>query len=100
MTTQVIFKLDKKLKDQAMKKAQSEGVALSSVLKMATKAFVAGDLNVGLVTEERFNAKTRKEMDRIMKDIKAGKNLSPKFSNVDNAFAWLNSHGKNKKSWS
>ena len=100
MTTQVIFKLDKKLKDQAMKKAQSEGVALSSVLKMATKAFVAGDLNVGLVTGERFNAKTRKEMDRIMKDIKAGKNLSPKFSNVHDAFAWLNSHGKNKKSWS
>lgn len=99
MTTQVIFRLDKKLKDQAMKKAESKGIALSSVLKMATKAFVNGDLDIGLVREERFNPKTRKELDKALKDIKTGKNLSPKFVSVDEAFAWLSKSGKSNKSW-
>jgi len=89
MTTQVIFKLDKTLKAQAMKRAQNEGVALSAVLKMATKAFVAGDLRIGLVREEKFNAKTRKELDQALKDIKAGKNLSPRFSNAEDAISYL-----------
>ena len=91
MTTQVIFKLDKKLKDKAMRKAQTEGVALSSILKMATKAFVEGELNVGLVREERFNAKTRKEIDQALKDIKSGKNLSPTFDNAKDAINYLKS---------
>ena len=99
MIDQVIFKIDKKLKDQAMKKAQSEGIAFASVLKMATKAFVKGNLKVELVQEEKFNAKTRKELDQILQDIKAGKNLSPTFTNANEAFAWLNKHGKHKKSW-
>ena len=57
MITQVIFKVDKKLKDQAMKKAEKEGISFSSVLKMATKAFVEDKLNVGLVVEDKFNKK-------------------------------------------
>ena len=67
MTTQVIFKIEKKLKEQAMKKAQSKGIALASMLKFATKAFVAGQLDVGLVGTEVFNAKTRREMEKISK---------------------------------
>lgn len=53
-------------------------------------------MNVGLVTEEKFNVKTRKEIEQALKDIKAHKNLSPRFNNVEEAFAWLNKHGKNK----
>lgn len=82
MTTQVIFKIDKKLKDQAMKKAQTEGIAFASVLKLATKAFVAGDLDVALVEKEEFNAKTRREIEAAIRDIEAGRNLSPKFKTV------------------
>ena len=82
MTTQVIFKIDKKLKAQAMKKAQKEGLPFGVVLKLATKAFVDGNLNVGLVKEERFNAKTAREIDQAIKDIKAGRNLSPVFTSA------------------
>lgn len=89
MTSQVIFKLDKQLKEQAMKKAQKEGIAFSSILKMATKAFVDGALNVGLVAEESFNAKTHKEINQALKDIKSGKNLSPRFKTADAAIAYL-----------
>lgn len=91
MTTQVIFKIDKKLKHQAMKKAQGEGVPYSVVLKFATQAYVNGDLDMKLVSQPRLNAKTRRELKQTMKDIEQGKNLSPAFDNVDDAIAYLKS---------
>ncbi len=91
MTTQVIFKIDSKLKEQAMKKAQKEGVAFSSVLQHATKAFVEGKLNVELVAHPPFNARTKKIIDQALKEIKEGKNLSPAFDNAKDAIAYLKS---------
>jgi antitoxin component of RelBE/YafQ-DinJ toxin-antitoxin module len=91
MNTQVIFNLDKKLKEQAMKKAQNQGLSFGVILKLATKAFVDGDLNVGLISKEEFNPSTRKEIEKALKDIKAGKNLSPKFSSAKEAIAYLKS---------
>ena len=84
MVTQVIFKIDKKLKDKAMAKAQNEGIAFSSVLKFATKAFVDGDFELGLVGSgsEKFNATTSREIKRALADIAKGKNMSPSFSSV------------------
>ena len=89
MTTQVIFKIDKKLKDQAMRKAKDEGIAFSSVLKLATKAFVENQINIGLVGEEVFNKKTRRELEKISKDIKLGNNLSSKFKTVEEIKKYL-----------
>ncbi len=76
MTTQVIFKIDKKLKDQAMKKAQSEGLPFGMVLKLATKA---------------FNVTSSKTINKALKDIKNGKNLSPRFTTTEEAVAYLKS---------
>lgn len=89
MNTQVIFKIDKKLKDQAMKKAQSEGLPFGVVLKLATKAFVEGNLNIGIVANESFNKSTTKDINKALADIKAGKNLSPRFSNANEGIAFL-----------
>ena len=89
MTTQVIFKIDKKLKDKAMAKAQHEGIAFASVLKLATKAFVDGDFAVGLIINEEFNPQTKKMLARELKDIKNNKNLSPSFNNAKDAVAYL-----------
>lgn len=89
MTTQVIFKIDKRLKDKAMKKAQVEGLAFASVLKLATQAYVNGELDVELVARPKLNAKTRREIEQALRDIKAGKNLSPAFDNVNDAIAYL-----------
>lgn len=97
MTSQVIFKLDKTLKAQAMKKAQKEGVALSAVLKLATKAFVDGELNVGLVTEEKFNAKTARDIRQAIKDLKEGKNLSPVFHSAEEMINYLDGVAKSKR---
>ncbi len=89
MTTQVIFKIDKALKDKAMAKAQREGIAFASVLKLATKAFVKGDLNLGLVGSDQFNAVSNKEMKQALKDIAKGRNLSSSFSSAKEAVKFL-----------
>ncbi len=91
MVTQVIFKIDKKLKDKAMAKAQNEGIAFASILKLATKAFVDGDLSFGLVGSEKFNASTSREIKRALKDISQGKNMSPSFSSAKEAIKYLKS---------
>ncbi len=91
MNTQVIFNLDKKLKEQAMKKAQSQGLSFGVILKLATKAFVDGDFNVGLISKEEFNPVTRKSVEKALKDIKEGKNVSPKFNSAKDAIAYLKS---------
>ncbi len=53
MNTQIVFKIDSKIKTQAMKRAKREGVPFASVLKMATKAFAEGELSIDLVEEVR-----------------------------------------------
>jgi hypothetical protein len=87
MTTKVIFNIDKKLKEKAMQKAQSEGIALTSVLKFATKAFVDGELSLGL----KFNSKTRQIIQDSLDDIALKKNLSSRFKSAKEAARYLNS---------
>lgn len=89
MTTQVIFKINKQLKDRAMKKAHGEGVPFASVLKLATKAYVEGTLDVGIVSNPPFNRKTRQEIIRVLGEIDARKGLSPRFKNAREAMAYL-----------
>lgn len=91
MNTQVIFKLDKKLKDLAMKKAQHEGLPFGVVLKLATKAFVEGTLDIGIITNESFNSSTSKKIAKAIADIKKKENLSPRFSSTKDAIAYLKS---------
>jgi hypothetical protein len=53
MNTQIVFKTDKTLKDQAMKKAQLEGLTLKAVLSQLMKYYVEGKLSFGIqMTEE------------------------------------------------
>lgn len=75
MTTQVVFKVDPKIKAQAMRRAKREGIPFASVLKMMTQAFAEGEYSVKLVKEEKFNAKTARELRSALKDIEKGKNL-------------------------
>ena len=90
MTTQVIFKIEPKLKRQAVQKAKREGTTYSSVLKFATMAYVGGEFSVGLVRENEVpNAKTARELRRMRADVLAGRNLSPGFDNATDMIAYL-----------
>jgi len=89
MITQVIFKIDKKLKGQAMAKAQNDGIAFATILKFATKAFVDGDLNLGLIGSKKFNTTTSREIKNILKDTSKNKNISSGFSSAKEAIKFL-----------
>ncbi|HAZ16697.1 MAG: hypothetical protein A3H59_03685 [Candidatus Jacksonbacteria bacterium RIFCSPLOWO2_02_FULL_43_9] len=91
MTTQVIFKIDKTLKDRAMKKAQEKGIPFSAVLKLATKAFVDDRLDIDVAMQPQLNEKTRKMLKQAVEDIKQGKNLSPVFDNARDMNKYLDS---------
>ena len=43
------------------------------------------------MAQPRLNAKTRRELLAISKDIRRGKNLSPAFANAKDAIAFLQS---------
>jgi antitoxin component of RelBE/YafQ-DinJ toxin-antitoxin module len=89
MTSQVVFRIDKNLKDKATKKAQAEGIPFTAVLTLATQAYVKGDLSIQLISHPKLNAKTRRELLKASKDIRQGKNLSPAFDNAKEAIAYL-----------
>ena len=89
MTTQVIFTIKKELKEKAMRKARSFGLPFSSVLNLATRAFVDGKINIGVMENTPFNDKTAKEIRSALSDIAKGKNLSPAFDNMEDAIAYL-----------
>ena len=89
MTTQVIFTMDRNLKDKAMRKARSFGLPFSSVLNLATRAFVDGKINIGVVDNQSFNDKTAREIRSALSDIAKGKNLSSRFSSAKEAINYL-----------
>jgi len=92
MTSQVVFKVDQKLKTQAMKKAEQEGITLSTVLKLATQAFVDGDLAVGLSGKpERLNERARRRVQKALNEAREGKDLSPAFKSGEEMLAYLRS---------
>lgn len=73
-----------------MKRAQAEGISFSSVLMLATKSFVEGGLNVEVVQRPVINEKTRKMLDRELKEIRERKNISPRFKSAKDMIAHLN----------
>lgn len=92
MTTQVIFRIDPKIKAQAQKKAKNSGLTFSDILQMATYAYVRDDFEPVLMRkEERLNLKTHRELIKISNDIKKGKNLSGPFYSAQEMDKFLDS---------
>ena len=91
MTTQIIFKIDSKLKKAAQAKAKAAGISLSQVYKSATRSFIKGELDVGLIYYGTLtpNAKTGRELLKARRDFEQGKNMSPAFDNAEDAIKYL-----------
>ena len=87
MTTKVIFNVDKKVKEKAMKVAKKQGVTISAILSMTLTEYAKGSQKMEL--NEIPNAKTRRSIDGAIRDSKLGKNMSPIFTNAKDALAWL-----------
>lgn len=82
------IKIEKDLKTKAQKVAKDMGLPLSSILNRYIKEFVQ-EKRVEFKESYVPNAKTAKLLDKIDRDIKEGKNLSPTFTNVEDAIAYL-----------
>jgi antitoxin component of RelBE/YafQ-DinJ toxin-antitoxin module len=54
MVKQVVFKIDPKLKERAIKKARAEGLTYSDVLRVATEAYLDNAFEVGLTYNSKF----------------------------------------------
>ena len=89
MTTQVVFRIDKKVKARAMKRAKREGIPFAAVMKIAAQEYARERYHIGMLQTERLNEKTRGELKEIMEDIRKGRNLSPAFENMEDAVTWL-----------
>lgn len=67
MSTKVIFNIDPKVKERAMRKASHEGINLSLVLNLAAKAYADDRLGVDLFGEMIKEARN---------DLREGKTVS------------------------
>ena len=82
------IKTDKALKQRAEKIAKANGLTLTALVNLSIRQTI----NTGTVTLEEpleFNKKTQKELDKRLRDVKAGKNLSPVFDNMEDAIKYL-----------
>ncbi len=89
MITQVIFKIDKKIKEQAQKKAKSRGLTFSDVLKMASYQYVEGGFEPMLQMKEEFRPAIARSIKKSIANIEAGKGLSPAFNTAAEMVAHL-----------
>lgn len=82
------IKTDATLKKQAKETAERIGLPLSAVINNYLKTFV-GEKRVVFSEPLVPNKKTAALLRRIDKDIKAGRNLSPRFETAEDAIAYL-----------
>lgn len=93
MTSQVIFKMDKKLKEAVQIKAKKEGISMADIYKSAARSYIDGNLSIGLIYYGTLtpNTKTGRMLMRARKEIKAGKNMSGPFKTTAEVNAHLDS---------
>ena len=97
MKTVISVKIDKDVRDNARRVSKKIGVPLSMAVNQYLKEFIAQE-SIEFHKPLVPNAKTRKILDKALREIKAGdmRNFSPGFTNMDDAFKWLNTNTKKK----
>lgn len=85
----VIFKIDKKLKEKAQKQAKRGGFSLSDYYRQATVSLADGECTMEIVNRPQLKDSVVRELLKISKDIKEGRNLSPAFHTVEEMKKYL-----------
>lgn len=88
--TVISVKIDKDVRDRARKTAKRIGVPLSMVVNQQLRQF-ADERRIEFYEPLIPNAKTARDLRKVEADIRAGRNLSPAFENVEDAIQWLHS---------
>lgn len=89
MKTLLSIKTEPEVKAQAKKLANELGLTLSALVTAQLKQAIRAK-KVTFSTESYTPTPyLEKILEKAERDIKAGKNLSPTFDNVEDAIAWL-----------
>ncbi len=88
MITTLIFKTDKRLKEEAMKVAKEMGLPLSAYLNEQLRGLVS-TRQASFRAPLTPNKKTAKYLRRVVKDADAGKNMVGPFTSIEKMDAWL-----------
>ena len=97
MKTVISVKIDKDVRDNARRISKKIGVPISMAVNQYLKEFIAHE-SIEFHKPLIPNAKTRKILDKALREIKAGdmRNFSPGFTNTEDMFKWLNANNKKK----
>lgn len=88
--TTINIKADKDIKEKAQKTAKDLGLPLSTIINAYLHQFVRSK-EVYFNIEGELKPEVKKRLNKLEEEARAGKNLSPKFDNVDDAIKYLNS---------
>ena len=88
MKTIINIKADKEVKREAAKIAEEMGLPLSTIVNAFLKQFIA-ERRVSFSAPLKLSKKLQKILRQADKDIKAGKNLSPVFQDIESAIKYL-----------
>lgn len=89
--TTINIKADTDVKKKAQKVAAELGIPLSTVINAYLHQFIRNKSVHFYVPEGELKPAAKRRLDRLAKEARAGKNLSPTFTNVEDAIAWLDS---------
>jgi antitoxin component of RelBE/YafQ-DinJ toxin-antitoxin module len=84
------IKMDRKLKVEIQKVAKEIGLPVSALMNNAARKIIE-TRSVTFQAPLIPNAKTAKILDKALRDIKAGKNLSPVFTTAEEMDRYLDS---------
>lgn len=90
MKTLINIKADKEVKEKAQKVAAELGIPLSTIINAYLKQFIITK-EIHFVAEGKLKPAVKRRLDRLTKDVREGKNLSPAFDSAEEAIRYLNS---------
>lgn len=90
MSTVLNVKINEELKRQAQEAAKAVGLPMSTVVAAGLKEFVR-TRSITLSDETNIRPEVEKEIIRLSKNAREGKDLSPVFENLEDSFKWLDS---------
>ena len=92
MKVLINIKADKDIKIKAQKTAKKIGLPLSSIMNAYLRHFVkTKEIYFSAEPSYRMTPQLEKTIATVRKDLKAGRNISKPFQNMEEAIAYLNS---------
>ena len=84
------IKADREVKEKAQRVARDLGMPLSTVINAYLRQFIRNK-EVHFFIEGELKPSVKRRFDRLHKDVKEGRNLSPVFHSAEEAIRWLRS---------